>query len=375
MERKRNGPKARQVPLAVRQRVGAILLRKRRGPERAGATADFALEHQVTERAVRNWVRAAAPGATPARPPGRPRVSPAVAAEARTVVAAVLKAAETATIGEPALALAQPQLPRRALRVALKEAKAERAEQALAHQIAVRINVFIMMRMAVCVLDATHVGRDERGRAVEAEVLRDVATGQWLPFRVGQKAKGHAIVAMLKQLKRDTGTLPLVLQTDNGGAYTSEVVEEYLRKEGVVHLRSLPRTPQHNPVAERGIRTVKTRANVGKGYVVQSIDLVAALLERTRCELNRTLRQRTRRGLTPEDGWCTMPSADASVDRAAFVRAVEANIENATKDLEKKRAVRKAEREAIYQTMEQFGLVTRTRGGRPITPSCSERVT
>ncbi len=47
-----------------------------------------------------------------------------------------------------------------------------------------------------------------------------------------------------------------VFRTDNGGEYTSNEFEEYLRKDGIKHEYSIPKTPQQNGVSERMDRTL-----------------------------------------------------------------------------------------------------------------------
>ena len=44
-------------------------------------------------------------------------------------------------------------------------------------------------------------------------------------------------------------------RTDNGGKYTSRGFEDYLRKKGIRHERSVPKTPEQNGIAERMNRT------------------------------------------------------------------------------------------------------------------------
>jgi transposase InsO family protein/transposase-like protein len=61
--------------------------------------------------------------------------------------------------------------------------------------------------------------------------------------------------ATLKLLEKEN--LPLVYMSDNGSAYVSEEVSRYLAKRRVIHLKSLPRTPQHNGAAEVLVREVK----------------------------------------------------------------------------------------------------------------------
>jgi transposase InsO family protein len=365
----------RQVSEEARRSVAEILLRKKSGHERAAATGVFAEEHGVSERTIRNWVRAARPGAIPARPPGRPRLSEDVAARAMRAVSSAMTNTIPRPIGEPALKRQHGHIPTRALRAALKIVKAECAARAREHARENRMCIDVHKADAVWGLDATHVGRTDTGRAIEAEVTRDIATGAWLTTRVGRKSNADDVLGHLALLQRDHGVLPLVLQTDNGSAYTARKVTQWLAEHKVIHLRSLRRTPQHNPVVERGNRTLKDRARVGKGYLVHDMAALRDNIEHTRIDLNATLRQRTRNNLTPDALGCTMPNAMDDISRDDFYAACVDRVRAATEQVKTTRQRCKAEREAIYQTMEDFKLLTRTRGGLPITRCNSETVT
>ena len=47
-----------------------------------------------------------------------------------------------------------------------------------------------------------------------------------------------------------------VLRTDNGGRYTSKKFEKYLKKNGIKHELTVPKSPEQNGVAERMNRTL-----------------------------------------------------------------------------------------------------------------------
>jgi len=64
----------------------------------------------------------------------------------------------------------------------------------------------------------------------------------------------------------------------------------------------------------------------------------------------------------------------AAVRRSPFYRACERAVEWAVNELENARE-RLAEREAVYATMERFGLIRRTRGGELIRAAIAERIT
>ena len=57
-------------------------------------------------------------------------------------------------------------------------------------------------------------------------------------------------------VEKSTGRRVKCLRTDNGGEYTSLEFQSYLKKEGIVHELTVPRTPQQNGVAERLNRTL-----------------------------------------------------------------------------------------------------------------------
>ena len=60
-----------------------------------------------------------------------------------------------------------------------------------------------------------------------------------------------------------------------------------------------------------------------------------------------------------------LPRADDLVDRARFYDTACAAIAAAVQGISNARARQRAEREAVWRTLEEFGLVTRTRGRRP----------
>ena len=63
----------------------------------------------------------------------------------------------------------------------------------------------------------------------------------------------HAMV------ERESGKKLKCLRTDNGGEYTSREFNAYCGRHGIRHEKTVPRTPQHNGVAERMNRTIMER--------------------------------------------------------------------------------------------------------------------
>ena len=57
-------------------------------------------------------------------------------------------------------------------------------------------------------------------------------------------------------VEKSTGEKLKIFRTDNGGEYTSDVFEQYLRKDGIEHQLTTPKNPEQNGVAERMNRTI-----------------------------------------------------------------------------------------------------------------------
>jgi transposase InsO family protein len=92
---------------------------------------------------------------------------------------------------------------------------------------------------------------------VENQVIKDRGSKCWVGLRSSQKAsKAVDVIEALDESIKQNG-YPLVLSTDNGAAYTNKEVCRHLRKLKIIHLKSLPRTPQHNGAVEVGIRELR----------------------------------------------------------------------------------------------------------------------
>lgn len=347
---RKTGPRCqRDFGLLVGQRLNA---RPRRGARKLVAEA-----LGVSERTISNWQRRAKEGVAPRM--GRPPCP-----EEKRLGARKLIAEEWEKQGHPGwrpIAGVLPDMPVRLVQETVRELKLSGRTGERRRQSAGRVSAVVLAREAVWALDGTHLGR-ANGKAVEAQVVKDRGSLTVMPVRVGASASGGDVVKALDKLKKERG-LPLVLSTDNGPNYCSEEVEIYLRKEKVVHMRSLPRTPQHNGAIEVAIRELKELSGAGKGMCWDAEEAREALVKAAR-KINEGRARGSKRGKTSLclDG--ELAVAYLEVDRAVFyeecvqrqieARAVAANW----------KAGRMREREAVWRTLEEFGLVKRTRGGR-----------
>src|SRR5579875_1494527 len=94
-----------------------------------------------------------------------------------------------------------------------------------------------------------------------------------------------------------------VLRSDNGGEYTSNAFEAFLKHEGIAHQTSTPHTPQQNGVAERANRTIVEMARsmiygqgLGLEFWAEAVKNAAYI--RNRCPTSAV------HGMTPQEAWC-----------------------------------------------------------------------
>lgn len=291
------------------------------------------------------------------RKPGRPPHSQQELEQARPRVLHVLRTLGFRTGKDTTKAKLQ-DLPLRVISTLLKVLKAEHRSEEAKRLKQQRVHVKVLAQGALLAQDSTHVGNCQ-GRKVWAEVAKDAATCEAWAFGDGKPVTGQAMLGHLEAMKAQ-GRLPLVLATDNGSAYKEQSVQAWLAEHQVVQLFSRPRTPQDNGRAERGIGEGKALAGLGKGVLLENRALGAQILDQALQTLNQEWPRKTKGGLTAAQLKQTLPLWQAKTSRSKFyeaacsaIRAIKAN---------GKRALRKEIREAIFRTLEQFGLILRTRG-------------
>ena len=343
--------------------------RRAAGRAKPGVTAAQAQVLQASERTVRDWT---AKADTPRRPVGRPPHSEAARERALVLVLAELEHQEWPGPGPVAAAL-RGRVPTRLVQWAVKELKAQRRARVARGEKERRTSVTVRARNTLWAEDGADVGESPRGKET-MEVLRDAAASRTVTIGNGPPATGEDLVALLEEGRRIRGTLPLVVSVDNGGAQKSLALARYCAREKVILLRNYPHTPRHNPVAERAIGELKEVSGLDAGVVLADTGEAARRLEAAWMTLDH-------RRLRAKNGYRTAAVAEARmptwydyVCRECFYKAARAAIEEATRGCRTPRARRLAEREAIFRTLEDFGLITRTRGGRPLNRDHAARI-
>lgn len=307
-------------------------------------------------RTLRNWeVRAP-------RRPGRPPRSRAARWRALRKVARAYRDGRGAGIRTIAESLGGA-VPERLVREVLPTVKRRARRRRDARLAAARVHVTVRVRDALWSLDQTHVGRDEAGEAYQALVVRDVAATTTIAVTLGHAAGGTEVVSILDRARAERGGAPLALATDNGPENVNADVAAWCARHGVTLLLNLPHTPQHNPWVEHGHRELKEATGLGKGVVIGDAPAAERLL-------NDAARRIDANRLRPSRGWRTAHALDAElprgyalVPREAFLAECAWRRDSYLQGATTARARRAAERRAVLDALEHYGLIHRTRGG------------
>ena len=225
----------------------------------------------------------------------------------------------------------------------LKRRKQKRADRIRQQT---RTSVVVHMPGVLGVMDGMNVKK-----GLEYVVYRDRGSLTVDADKCDQFMNSADTLRALNYLK-EVGRLPLVLGTDNGSSLCAETVEDFCEENQVIHLKSLPRTPQHNGSAENAVREIKD-------LLKQEIPPEEACIV-----LNRHRRRRKLGWQTPAEVEMTVPKLCTSDERRQFFEATRAAIKVAVLGTKTAYEKRKAERNAIHETMERFSFITRIRGHR-----------
>jgi hypothetical protein len=290
---------------------------------------------------------------------GRPAHSQAEIEQAKPKVLAVIHTLGYRA-GKGTLELKLPEMPRRVISATLRAIKTEHRAKEARRWAENRVHIEVRAVWALSCQDSTHIG-NHRGRKVWAEVNRDAASTWAEANGDGWPFDADAMLEHLEYLRME-GALPLVLATDNGGAYREARVQQRLQNWQVIHLLSRPRMPWDNSRAEYGIGEGKARAGLGKGVRLEIRAEGVRELAESLQTLNDNWPRQTRGGLTPSQLLRELPHWEKFTRRDIFYRTACEAISAAC-------AIpgcnqRLATREAIFRTLEQFGLILRSRGER-----------
>jgi transposase InsO family protein len=256
-------------------------------------------------------------------------------------------------------------VPDRLIQFYVREFKKKRIDRKKGRISRHRVKVEVLARDVIWGQDGTHVGRDEK-TSVESQVLRDRGSLSVIGIQTGESASHEDVLVLLELVAKARSGYPLVWSRDNGSMYAHEEVTRHMEAQQVIELRSLPRTPQHNGATEITMRELKDTAELGKGCSVTPAN-AHAKLTKAKEALNKN-RVRSSKGLKTSDELDEKLPSAGDVDRTKFYQKCQERMKQAVASKKTIRAGRLAEREAIFQTLEEYGLIKRTRGGKPYAP-------
>jgi hypothetical protein len=279
-----------------------------------------------------------------------------------------------------------------------KRARRERHRIELGRQ-----SVQVLARNVLWSSDENVLLRDEQGE-VRTHVVRETLAPKTLAIAIGPPATAEDLIALWETAARERGTLPLVIAIDNSGPGRSKKVKAWLRANKVVALFNVPHVPQHNAFVERtmgelecavdgrrareaarpnaidcgcGRAPAQLRSRAAPHAAPVCASCAPTRQERVACllaewasaawELNANTPRPKFGGLTADELDRIAPEAEDRVRRARFYQDVCSALAEAAAEHPHGRARRRAEREAIYSTLEQHRLLTRTRGGQPLS--------
>ncbi len=243
---------------------------------------------------------------------------------------------------------ALPWIRVRLIREVVSKLKAKRKERVDSRIKINRISITTEKAGTIHTLDATDLGHRNMLLVGKDRASRFVRATQVL-----NRCDENETIRYLQTLKAED-QLPLVLATDNGLQFCSKKVAILLEEEQVIHLRSEPHTPQHNGACEIAIRELKET-------LVETRDL-----DRSLRALNYSLKRRQLNYKTAAEVDDIMKLKYTEHDRKKFYACTKELISRRIFGLKSAREIRKAEREAILETLERFKLVKLTRGDQSL---------
>ncbi len=207
-----------------------------------------------------------------------------------------------------------------------------------------RISIDVGQAGIILTMDGATIRKGE-----DLVIAKDRGSLQIAVQKCRKSLRSKDVLRVLARFK-SRGRLPLVLCTDNGSPFCSNEVHHFLKENKVIHLRSLPRVPQHNGACENAVKEVKNLLKDGHA-------VVSALKVLNQCLKRRRLGYKTAALFDKENRACY----DENIRQEIYERA-QAEIERSYVGTKNGYEKRKREREAILSTLECLALIKITRG-------------
>lgn len=199
--------------------------------------------------------------------------------------------------------------------------------------------------------DATFLG--EKSSKRYAEIVKDRCSLRLVEAEASGSLSNFKTLEIL-----DRNVLPLVYMSDNGSAYTSKEVSNVLREKRVIHLKSLPRTPQNNGAAEVAVREVKRLYSFADEEKISDQEK----LKRSKEILNTKRLWASLDYRTVEEYEETCARVKTEEIREELYAEYELGVLRIERNVSNGRKRRVLEREFILGLLEKYGLIKRYEG-------------
>ncbi len=214
-------------------------------------------------------------------------------------------------------------------------------------------NVDVLFSNVVWTQDATFL--KENKKRTYAEVIKDRCSFEIIEAKQVDSMNSENVKSILKDKE-----MPLVYMSDNGSAYCSKEMESFLKSKRVIHLKSLPATPQHNGGAEIAVKELKRLVTcVSKKKI--SLD---ERLDKAKRVLNRERLWRAHGYKTAYEKFKSSPLKDKEDVRDKLYAEYENKLCLLINKKLNKRKQRLEERELVFSLLEKYKLIKRYRGSR-----------
>jgi len=211
----------------------------------------------------------------------------------------------------------------------------------------------VLYKDIVWTQDATYL-KENKKRAY-AEVLKDRCTLEILEAKQVSGLTTENVENILEKKE-----LPLVYMTDNGSAYCSKKIALLLKNRKVIHLKSLPATPEHNGGSEIAVREIKRQVEILKDSGLS----LSEALSRAKGILNTKKLWRKHGYITAHEKSLTASLSNKEVLRDKIYSEYEKGLVKLNKASLGKRKRRLEERELIFSLLEKHKLIKRYRGSQ-----------
>ncbi len=289
----------------------------------------------VSERTVRNWCNQAKKDVPKM---GRPSHSPEKLKEARALVFEEMKA-RGAPGWRPIAEALKGKVSVRLIQKFVGEFKVETKKKYESKRMEIRgKNVIWSMDGAITKDDSK----------AENQVIKDRGSRCWVGHKICPKASNGLDVIKALEKSFVVNGYPLVLATDNGAAYINSEVCSYLKDHKIIHLKSLPRTPQHNGAVEVGIKELR------EIMVSKQIKLKDALKV-----ANARLRKYGNRWMSAESYFETADMNYNIKDHELFYNECTKQLNALAEQCPNLKKRRLQERELVFAELDRRGLITK----------------